>query len=280
MRRKTVKYLMNIRVYPCLSVVVFLFAATAFANNTENPYQGIVDRNVFGLRPPPPPPSNEPPKPPIPAINLTGITTILGKKMAFMTIQLPPKAGEQGKPGPTSFMLTEGERDGEIEVVSIDEVAGTVKVNDFGTITNVTFGKLPSTPAPAMAGAPGGIPSPNPIVAPVSGGQRSIPGLPARPMRLGNNQAGMNSGVNPGLVNGQANANLGNGQQNSYGQQSTTPTAADWQAANRSPEENVVLYEANRIKNDELRKAGVNLPRMPQHPWLGGPQGQGQPQPQ
>src|SRR6266481_118309 len=166
MRRKTVKYLMNIRVYPCLSVVVFLFAATAFANNTENPYQGIVDRNVFGLRPPPPPPSNEPPKPPIPAINLTGITTILGKKMAFMTVQLPTKPGEQAKPGPTSFMLCEGERDGDIEVVSIDEVAGTVKVNDCGTITNVAFGKLPSTPAPTMAGAPGGIPSPNPIVAP------------------------------------------------------------------------------------------------------------------
>jgi hypothetical protein len=265
---------MNIRVYPCLSVVVFLFAATAIAG-TENPYQGIVDRNVFGLRPPPPPPSNEPPKPPIPAINLQGITTILGKKMAFMTIQLPPKGGEPAKP--TSFMLSEGERDGDIEVVSIDEVAGTVKVNDFGTITNVAFGKLPSTPAPTMAGGPGGIPSPNPIVAPVSGGQRSIPGgLPARTLRLGNNQAGMNNGASPGLVNGQANPNLAN----SYGQQSTTPTAADIQAASRSPEENVLLYEANRIKNEELIKAGEKRPRLPQHPWLGGPQGQGQPQPQ
>lgn len=266
---------MNIRVYPCLSVVVFLFAAAAIAG-TENPYQGIVDRNVFGLRPPPPPPSNEPPKPPIPAINLQGITTILGKKMAFMSIQLPPKAGEPAKPGPTSFTLSEGERDGDIEVVSIDEVAGTVKVNDFGTITNVTFGKLPSTPAPAMAGGPGGIPSPNPIVAPVSGGQRSIPGLPARTLRLGNNQAGMNSGVNPGLVNGQANPSVGLGQQNSYQQQST-PTAAE--EPSRSPEENVLLYEANRIKNEEAVRAG-KLPRMPQHPMLGGPQGQGQPQPQ
>jgi hypothetical protein len=258
-----------------------LFAATAFAGN-ENPYQGIVDRNVFGLRPPPPPPTNEPPKPPIPAINLTGITTILGKKMAFMTIQLPAKAAEPGKPnGPTSFTLTEGERDGDIEVISIDEVAGTVKVNDFGTITNVTFGKLPPTTAPAMAGGPGGIPSPNPIVAPVAGSQRSIPGmgLPARAMRLGNNQAGINNGASPGLVNGQANPNVGPNPQNSYQPQSTA-TAADAQAANRTPEETVLLYEANRIKNDELRKAGMNIPRMPQHPWLGGPPGQGQPQPQ
>src|SRR6266436_8393730 len=127
---------MKIRVNSGLFVVAFLVAATAIAG-TENPYQGIVDRNVFGLRPPPPPPSNEPPKPPIPAINLQGITTILGKKMAFMTVQLPTKPGEQAKPGPTSFMLCEGERDGDIEVVSIDEIAGTVKVNDCGTITNV-----------------------------------------------------------------------------------------------------------------------------------------------
>jgi hypothetical protein len=268
-----------------VTLALALLAVTAQANNTENPYQGIVDRNVFGLRPPPPPPSNEPPKPPIPAINLTGITTILGKKMAFMTIQLPPKPGEQGKPnGPTSFMLSEGERDGEIEVVSIDENAGMVKVNDFGTITNVTFGKLPSTPAPAVAGGPGGIPSPNPIVAPVAG-QRSIPGLPARTLRLGNNQAGMNNGTSPGLVNGQANPNIGLGQASGNGYiaqpQSDAAALAEQQAAaNRSPEENVLLYEANRIKNEQLIQAGAKLPRMPQHPWLGGPQGQGQGQPQ
>jgi len=268
-----------------VTLAVAFLAVTVRANNTDNPYQGIVDRNVFGLRPPPPPPSNEPPKPPIPAINLTGITTILGKKMAFMTIQLPAKPGEAPKPGangPTSFMLTEGERDGEIEVVSIDEVAGTVKVNDFGTVTNVTFGKLPSTPSP---GGPGGIPSPNPVGVAGAGGQRSIPGLPARPLRMGNNQAGMNNGVSPGLGNGQANPGVGLGQgnqgvglgqQNSYQQQSA-PTQADLEAATRSPEENVLLYEANRIKNQDLINAGVKLPRMPQHPMLGG-QGQQQPQ--
>ena len=261
-------------------LVLFLFAFTTFAD-TESPYQSIVDRNVFGLRPPPPPPSTEPPKPPIPPINLTGITTILGKKMAFMTIQLPPKPGEQGKPGPTSFMLSEGERDGDIEVVSIDEKAETVKVSEFGTITNVTFGKLPSTPAPAgspaMAGGPSGVPGHNPL-APGGGPQRSIPGLPMRTMRLGNNQAG-NTGGNAGIANPQGNLSLGVGQAaNGYGQ-TQTPSAADIQAANRTPEENVLLYEANRIKNEELIKAGAKLPRMPQHPWLGGPQGQPQ-QPQ
>jgi hypothetical protein len=75
------------------------------------------------------------------------------------------------------------------------------------------------------------------------------------------NQAGMNmnNGTSPGLGNGQAN-----------------PTQADLEALTRSPEENVLLYEANRIKNQDLINAGVKLPRMPQHPLMGG-QGQ-QPQ--
>jgi hypothetical protein len=272
---------MNIRVYPCLSVVALLFAASAIANSNDNPYQSIVDRNIFGLHPPPPPPINEPPKPPIPPITLTGITTILGKKLAFMNIQLPPKPGEQAKPGangPTSYMLGEGEREGDIEVVSIDEKAGMVKVDEFGTVTNVTFGKLPATPAPAVAAnTPGGIPNPNhPGAVPP---QRSIPGLPTRTMRLGNNNSGVanNPGGQPGINGQNPNVGLTQPQGNTYEPQ---PNAADMQAANRSPEENVLLYEANRLKNEELRKAGMNLPHLPQHPWLGGGQGQQQPQPQ
>src|SRR5438874_11353639 len=112
----------------------FVFCSESIGNTTEtaNPYQGIVDRNVFGLRPPPPPPSNEPVKPPPPAVTLTGITTILGKKLAFMNVQLPPKPGDQQKGGPQSFMLGIGEREGEIEVLDIDEKGGVVKVNDYG----------------------------------------------------------------------------------------------------------------------------------------------------
>src|SRR6267378_5139971 len=127
----------------------FVFCTEGFGSTTEttaNPYQGIVDRNVFGLRPPPPPPSNEPVRPPPPAVALTGITTILGRKLAFMNVQVPPKPGEQAKGGPQSFMLGVGEREGEIEVLDIDEKGGIVKVNDYGVITNVPFAKLPTTP--------------------------------------------------------------------------------------------------------------------------------------
>jgi len=74
---------------------------------------------------------------------------------------------------------------------------------------------------------------------------------------------------------------MGQPQAAGYESQPNTPSAADLQAANRTPEENVLLYEANRLKNEQLIQAGAKLPRMPQHPWLGGAQGQpGQPQPQ
>jgi hypothetical protein len=99
-------------------------------------------------------------------------------------------------------MLGIGEREGEIEVLDIDEKAGIVKVNDYGVITNVPFAKVPTTPsAPVTAAAipaPGGNPAFNPSIP-----QRTIPGLPTRQVRLGNgNQGGLTPGnpVSPGLT--------------------------------------------------------------------------------
>jgi len=128
------------------------------ATETTNPYQGIVDRNVFGLKPPPPPPSPEDNKPPPPPITLNGITTLLGKR-ALLTVQMPARPPEPAKL--QSFILAEGQRDSEIEVLEIDEKAGSVKVNEFGTVVTLTFDKngpkLPNAPPPGVP------PSPNPL---------------------------------------------------------------------------------------------------------------------
>jgi hypothetical protein len=224
----------------CLSGAVALCASTQAntPDSSSNPYQSIVDRNVFGLRPPPPPPSTEPVRPPPPAIALTGITTILGKKLAFMNVQVPAKAGEQGKGGPQSYMLGVGEREGDIEVLDIDEKGGIVKVNDFGVITNVPFAKVPSTPTvPVATAGMAGIPSPGGV--PNAGvnplGQR-ISGLPPRPMRGNPNAlttggaAAPGSTVSPGLTG--------------YSPANTAPQA------NRdipmTPEEQVLMMEAQR----------------------------------
>jgi len=176
----------------CIAGAVALWAAaTALAvESSGSPYQSIVARNVFGLKDPPPPPRPEDNKPPPPNIKLQGITTILGNKRALLKVSMPPKPGV--KPEEQSFILAAGQREGEIEVLEIDEKEGTVKVDDFGTITNLNFknngvviasGPPPGMPAPGVPGVPpnagaGAAPPPGiPMPTPAAGGyqQRSIP---------------------------------------------------------------------------------------------------------
>ena len=248
----------------CLPALLLLCPGARGISTTEsasNPYQGIVDRNIFGLRPPPPPASTEPVKPPPPAVTLTGITTILGKKLAFMNVQIPPKPGEQAKPGPQSFMLGVGEREGEIEVIDIDEKGGTVKLNDYGVVTNVPFAKLPNTPtAPAnVAGVPAphnpGLPGSNPAIP-----QRSIPGLPTRTLRLGNGTTANGSAGNPGAA-------INSSEYQSAGGMAST--AAPVQNPSRpfsetplSPEEDAILTEAQR----EVHRNDPKYPPLPPTP--------------
>jgi hypothetical protein len=144
---------------------------------SANPYQSIVDRNVFGLKPPPPPPdTSEANKAPVLKITLTGMTDILGNKRVLMKTAPPP--GKPGEPPKTeqSYILAEGQREGDIEVLEINDKVGSVKVNNAGTVQTLTFekdgAKLPATPAPVAPGVP-----------PAAGGAASIPGLPgARPL--------------------------------------------------------------------------------------------------
>jgi len=127
--------------------------------------------------------------------------TGLGKKRALMETMLPAKPPEQAKKSyPT---LGEGERDGEIEVLKIDEKAGSVEVNFFGVRTNLTFGaKLPTAAPPgAPPGQPiPGIPSPmntgvNPAqMQPPGGMNRTLPGRPLRTDGAGVPASGLNSG--------------------------------------------------------------------------------------
>src|ERR1041385_247409 len=103
----------------CLVLCAGAHAVTS--DQPANPYQSIVDRNVFALKPPPPPPDPEASKPPPVKITLTGITTILGNKRALM--KTPPPPGKPGEPAKQemSYILTVGQREGDIEVLDIDE---------------------------------------------------------------------------------------------------------------------------------------------------------------
>jgi hypothetical protein len=172
-----------------LSILVCWTGTHTIATETTGtgPYQEIVVRNVFGLNPPKAQPGPEANKPPPPIIFLQGITTIGATAKALFKVQMPPKPGEPPK-GEQSFILGEGQRDGEIEVLEIDAKAGTVKVDDFGTITNLNFEnngiKTAGAPAPSGGPKPAGFvpsaPPPSPFAPPT--GANPIP--TARPMRL------------------------------------------------------------------------------------------------
>lgn len=139
-------------------------ASAITAESSANPYQTIIDRNVFSLKPPTPPPDPaEVNKAPALKITLTGITTILGNKRVLMKTAAPQ--AKPGEPPKTeqSYILTEGQRDGDIEVLEIDDKAGSVKVNNAGSVMTLTFekdgAKLPATQAPVPLGVPGAPPA-------------------------------------------------------------------------------------------------------------------------
>lgn len=169
--------------YLCSALAAAVFCSSASmigAASSGDVYGKISARNLFGLHDPPQAQPPEQPKPQLPKIVLTGTTTILGRKMAFVKIQPPPKAGEQQQ-GEQSLILGEGQREGAVEVLGIDEIAGSIRVNNSGTEMTVGFdkdaGKVAGGPPlpPNPAGAPnvaGGGRGMNPGV---SGFQRMIP---------------------------------------------------------------------------------------------------------
>src|SRR3989442_1543985 len=153
-------------------------ARSAVTEAQDNPYNVIVERNVFGLKPPPSNDPTPPPPPPATQVKLLGITTVVSPKRAILQWRDPGQAPVPGKPAAQpgkeqSYIMTEGQREGIIELLEIDEKAGSVKIKNAGEPMTLTFDangiKLPSTPAPAIPGtlpgaAPGGVPG-NPTAA-------------------------------------------------------------------------------------------------------------------
>jgi len=119
----------------------------------QSPYDKISERNLFQLHaapiPPPPPPTVNPP----PKATLTGITTILGKRLAFITIE-----GTKARPG-ESMILVEGQAVNGIEVKGIDEKAGVVKILNGGELQILNF-EAPKASAVRPNPAPMALPPP------------------------------------------------------------------------------------------------------------------------
>lgn len=106
-----------------IAVLAMLFVVVPAVHPAGlGPYQIILDRNPFDLRPPSPPPS---PAPPVleeaAGLKLTGVVELGARKTAFMVRE------ERGKPA-EYLNLREGEAAHSVEVVAIDARAGEVEV--------------------------------------------------------------------------------------------------------------------------------------------------------
>jgi hypothetical protein len=192
-------------VKPTASILTFLLAACAAWAVTPgaslSSYEEIPKHNAFNLHSPPQQEVSTAQQP-LPKLLLTGITTILGNKLALLKALPANKPGEQGKE--QSFTLTEGQRDGYLQVLEIDEHAGRVKVSNSGTVMTLTFehdSPKPPTVPPSTASAltSGRFPSPmsrsNAYQLPAAG--PALPQMGTIPTRQYRLQAGTGGIVTP-----------------------------------------------------------------------------------
>lgn len=240
-------------------------------NAGDNPYGGIVERNVFDLKDPPPPVdtsavTNAPP----PNVTLTGIMTIFGQTQALFLLQ---KAATPGKPpdSPESLIMTEGQRQGGLEVLEIDKADKKVKIKNDGIVSTITFeahkegaGAAPGQPGPHTGR--GGF-NPNMM------NPSAVAPLPTRPVRTPDfSQLAPQGSANPGgAYNPQGGYNAGGISAVGYNQ-----GTAQNQQSQLTPEEQTALILANQQVHQNEIAAGSYPPIPPLIPALSGEPASGQ----
>jgi hypothetical protein len=142
-----------------------LSARQLVADVPADAYLGIAGSNVFRLRSPLLEPG--PPPAPLPKVTPVGITTILNDKRALLRVSFPAHPPEPAKE--VSCILTVGQREGPIEILGIDESAGSVKLNNSGTVMVLTLAQdgprlqsQPPAPSPLQVPSPARLPPPPP----------------------------------------------------------------------------------------------------------------------
>jgi hypothetical protein len=176
----------------------------------NNSYAPIVVRNVFGLNPPQPVDTNAT-QADLPKITPNGIMSIFGQLQVLFKVAGTAKPGQPAKD--ESYILSEGQRQDEIEVIQIDEKASLVTFNNHGTVQELPLAKanppVVNTPTAASGGpvptrnftAPNGVNSGG-IPGHFGGRSASGPGAARnRGMGGGNNNPG--SSVSQGGYSGQ-----------------------------------------------------------------------------
>ena len=141
-------------------LAAFVFIADGVFAERLNPYSAVVERNIFGLKAVPEFNEKAAPAAPVSSssaqVVLRGITSIFGPSSTRALLEIIEQ--EPGKQGSTRRpILREGERDGDVELVSIDLEKNIVKIRNAGAETELTFPKPVSSSIIASATPPGGV---------------------------------------------------------------------------------------------------------------------------
>ena len=246
-----------------LLILNVLFAASARADVApgSSPYTPIVTRNVFGLVPIPtnPPVVAGPPETPPPKITPNGIMTLFGKLQVLFKVAGVAHPGQP--PKDESYVLSEGDRQDDIEVQSIDEKSSMITFDNHGVVQKLSLVEGKASAGDVPAAGPN-FPRPGmsaPSMAPGAGGNTPI-GFGGRFGRMrtlpGNTPSADGA---PGLGGG-----------------ATTPTAANGLQEQITPEAQVILLEAQRAKwQDEGNPAAKIIPPTKLTPILNAESGDG-----
>ncbi len=203
-----------------------------------DPYAVVVTRNVFGLNPPAPPAPPTAAEPP-PKIIPNGIMDIFGQLQVLFKVPATPKAGVPAID--QSYILSEGQRQDDIEVMKIDGKAGIITFNNHGEVQQLALvvTQPSSTAAAAPAAAPGGA-----IPGGPNGGRFSPglgnPGGSVRPNGAGYNGAGVNP-ANAGNPNDGSNLRPVPTRNNTFNAASQVP-------AGLTEEVQTIAIEAGRLQ--------------------------------
>jgi hypothetical protein len=134
--------------------------------SSDNPYAAIAIRNLFGLNPPTLTDTNVVEDPGLPKITPTGISGVFGSLQVLFKVS-------PAKPAPADkdqfYVLSEGQRQDDIEVVKIDYQKSLVTFDNHGTTQELPLAEAAGsggggTTAPATTGGMPGLPSRGPGV--------------------------------------------------------------------------------------------------------------------
>jgi hypothetical protein len=122
----------------CLQIACVAEAAAA-DDPSVNPYLVIAKHNSFGLVILPAPTVQDAGTPP-PEITLNGIMAISDDKRALFKVR------DQSSGKEKSYILSEGQRDGDIELLSVEMKNSTITVNNHGVVQTIAICKTPVFP--------------------------------------------------------------------------------------------------------------------------------------